>query len=115
LTNTYNADDPDNNFQYGRGGPKYTGWWFNCGSGCNGQNGLVVITTLSASGCTIGTYLEGDSCVDCSPGTYSDKVGFQTFCTQCDAGKISTSSRSSTCESCMAGTWATQGASVCNR
>jgi len=46
--------------------------------------------------------LESNTCVDCSPGTYSDETG-KDSCTSCVAGKFEPSSGSTECSLCAAG------------
>lgn len=114
-----------------RTGHVFKGWTVNSdGSGTvyNGQHEIFKFMSGSNTSVTLyakwercgnGTYLSGNSCVQCSAGYYS--TGGVNSCTSCPAGsycsggtnKVACPAGASSCTSCAAGTYSTGGASSC--
>ena len=105
-----------------RTGHVFKGWTVNSdGSGTvyNGQHEIFKFMSGSSTSVTLyakwercgsGTYLYGNSCVQCSAGYYS--AGGVNNCSACAAGKYSAAGASS-CSNCAAGTYSTGAASSC--
>lgn len=59
-------------------------------------------TLALSKSCSAGQYLNEDMCVDCVPGTYSDKAGSKA-CKACPAGYYSNKDGATSCTQCSAG------------
>jgi hypothetical protein len=130
---SYNSDDPDNNYTYGKGGDRTQKMWYECNRPCAGQNGVVFICMegqcshydcpegvmrkgmICDKRCQGGTIrLSSDTCQDCLSGKFSTGVDL-TSCMSCDAGTYSIL-KASTCTSCSAGNYMSQtGANLCSQ
>jgi len=112
-----NASDPDNNFQAGRGGARYTAGnsidYGDCGTNCSGQNGKVVLRmngpSFSAMGsCKPGTYspdpLKTWECLSCPAGEFCLGGSHHQICTMCPDGEymsaICTNEKDKVCTLC---------------
>jgi hypothetical protein len=54
-----------------------------------------------------------NECLECGPGSHTNRVTKATTCTVCDAGRYSHSNTSLSCPTCMKGEYSSSGASNC--
>jgi hypothetical protein len=124
---SYNVQDSQNNFMFGRGGVRTESMWQNCGTPCQGQHGVVYICAVGqcenyecpenmkrrgvfcverGDECLPGTRRNSDACQNCTAGTFSTGED-ETVCSICGAGTYSDVSKASSCTLCNEGTFLT--------
>ncbi len=69
-------------------------------------------STVSFQQCQPGTFEQGNNCVNCSFGTYSNQIA-QTVCKNCNPGEFSNITGATSCNLCLPGRYSDFSARIC--